>query len=229
MAKILVVEDDSDFAAVIRDTLAQSSHTVEIAETGTEALNLLKSFKYELIILDWELPEMAGPEVSKKYRAGGGATPILMLTGKREIEEKEYGLDSGSDDYVTKPVHPKELTARVRALLRRPQNMAGNVLKVRNVVLDSVQHVVTKDGKEINLLPREFAVLEFLMRHQNRVFSGEQLIDFVWSSDVAVTVDTVRTCMNRLRNKLDTDGQPSIVRTIYSVGYTVDSDQIQEG
>ncbi len=131
MAKILLVEDDNDMCEQIESWLQHEQHAVEVVKEGPEAADRLKFYKYDVVILDWQLPGMNGVEVLKKFRDQGGVTPVLMLTGKDKIEDKEQGLDSGADDYLTKPFHFKELSARLRAMLRRPAITTGNVLKLR--------------------------------------------------------------------------------------------------
>ncbi len=222
MAKILLVEDDRNLAITVKDWLEFEHHLVEAVEVGTEALELAQSYEYDLIILDIELPKMNGLEVCQKYRQGGGQAPILMLTGRGSIPDKETGLDAGADDYLTKPFHLKELSARVRALLRRPGQVAGNTLKAGNLVLDTTSYKVLKDGQEIHLPRMEFALLEFLMRHQGQVFSTEALLDRVWTSDSEKSPETIRTSVKKLRSKIDTDGQPSIIRNVHGVGYKLE-------
>jgi DNA-binding response OmpR family regulator len=143
-----------------------------------------------------------------------------MLTGKNAISEKEAGLDSGADDYLTKPFNMKELSARLRALLRRPAGVVENVLKVRDIEMDPARYLVTKAGTEIQLLPKEFSLLEFFMRHPNQVFSSDALIQRVWHSDSDATGDAIRTCLKRLRKKLgDNDEKEPIIQTVHGVGY----------
>ena len=223
MAKILLIEDDAQYAGVVKDWLELEHHTVELADNGKDAIDQLRVYKFDLVIIDWGLPKMSGLDVCAQFRSAGGATPILMLTGKNAIDEKETGLDAGADDYLTKPANLRELSARVRALVRRSGGISGNVLKIRDIVLNATTHVVERNGKEISLFPREFALLEHLMRHPNQVFSAEDLLDRVWSSDTEASPHTVRSCINRLRSKLDDTDDDSFIRTIYSVGYTVPS------
>ncbi len=221
MTKILLVEDDKDFATALSDWL-KSEHTVEATHDGAEAFELLKQYKYDVIILDWEVPNKSGIDICNDFRNAGGATPILMLTGRSDLAQKEEGLNLGADDYVTKPAQLREISARVRALIRRAAGMTSNLLKIRDLEIDPNAHTVKKSGKQIALLPREFAVIEYLVRHRQTVFSAEELLRCVWSSDVDASPHTVASCINRLRNKIDTAGEPSIIRTIYSVGYVVD-------
>lgn len=224
MAKILIVEDEFDLSEPIRAYLTHEHHLVEVVNDGLEAAERLRFYKYDLIILDWMLPGMQGVEVCKNFRANGGTTPILMLTSRRQTNDKIQGLDSGADDYLTKPFEVQEISARVRALLRRPQPVNSNVLKVRNLILETSTFKVTRDTTEIALLPKEFALLEFFMRHPNQVFGAEALLDRVWSSESEASPETIRTYIKRLRQKIDTnDGQPSIISTVHGVGYKLEA------
>ena len=170
MAKVLLVEDDRNLAGTVREWLEFEHYLVEWVETGTDALDMMKSYKYDVIIMDLTIPKMDGIEVCKAYRQLGGETPILILTGRGTVPDKELGFDAGADDYLTKPFHLKELSARIRALMRRPKDFTGEVLNAGNIALDIGAHTVTKEGKEIHLPRMEFALLEFLMRHQGQVF-----------------------------------------------------------
>jgi DNA-binding response OmpR family regulator len=222
MAKILLVEDDPDLANLIGNILHVERHTIETVSNGQEALGRLKMFRYELVVLDWMLPGMNGMEICTEFRSKGGNTPILMLTSKSTPEEKETALDGGADDYLTKPFHPKELTARIRALLRRPQTVNAKILQIGDIVLDAKTMKVYKNDEEIHLLPKEFSLLELFLRYPNQVFSGDALLDRVWASESAASVDTVRTYIKTLRKKIDSKGSPSLIRTVHGVGYCVD-------
>ena len=136
MAKILLVEDDRDLAGMVLDWLKFEHHLVEVIHNGGDAQSMLKSYQYDIIILDWQLPQITGVELLRDYRMAGGQTPVLMLTGKGAIHDKEAGLDAGADDYLTKPFHMKELSARLRALLRRPGSVVGNTLTARDISLE---------------------------------------------------------------------------------------------
>jgi DNA-binding response OmpR family regulator len=223
MAKILLVEDDRDLANLVVNILNVERHTVEAVTDGPEALGRLKMFKYELIILDWMLPGLSGMDICTEFRARGGNTPILMLTSKSLPEEKERALDGGADDYLTKPFHHKELTARIRALLRRPQAVSAKVLQIGDVLLDPKTMKVFKKDEEIHLLPKEFSLLELFLRYPNQVFSGDALLDRVWASESAASVDTVRTYIKTLRKKIDSKGSASLIRTVHGVGYCLDA------
>jgi len=223
MAKILLVEDDRDLAGMVLDWLKFDHHLVEAVHAGDEAEDMIKAYQFDVIILDWELPKVSGVEILRNFRNTGGQTPVLMLTGKTNIQEKELGLDAGADDYLTKPFHMKELSARLRALLRRPAATVGNVLKARSLALEPNNFRVTKNGADIQLLPKEFALLEFLMRHSDQVFSADALLDRVWKSESDVSPETVRTCLKRLRRKIDAEGEQSIIQTLHGVGYKLSS------
>lgn len=225
MGKLLLVDDDQSILASVSAWLRQEHHTVETASSGQEALDKLTVFDYDLIILDWELPDVSGLEVCKRLRADGKMIPVLMLTGKSGIDEKESGFDAGADDYLTKPFHPKELAVRVKAILRRPDILASPVLRKGTLELDTVARKVTSNKTEVPLQPMEFALLEFLLRHPNQLFSTEALMRRCWPDDAEVALESVYTCIRRLRKKLDAEGQPSIIRTVHSFGYILDSDQ----
>ncbi len=219
MSKILLVEDDKDVISVVRDWLAMEQHLVDVVEDGKTALEQLAISEYDLVILDWGLPLVSGIEVLQQYRGRGGSTPILMLTGKGEVQEKAAGLDHGADDYLTKPFHMLELSARLRALLRRASGQTSNVLKIGPLELDHDTHHVVHGGEQVVLPPREFALLEFLMRHPNQVFSAEALLERVWHSDADIAPETVRACVKRLRKKLGMEAENSMIQTLHGVGY----------
>src|SRR5262249_466480 len=161
--------------------------------------------KYDMVVLDVNLPKLSGLDVCKQFRESGGSTPILMLTGKDAIDDKERGLDAGADDYLTKPFHLKELSASVRALLRRPNTFTGDVLRSGDLILETSTFRVSRDGEDIQLSQQEFALLEFLMRNANQVFSPEALLDRVWKSSSDVSPAAIRTHIKMLRKKLDKD------------------------
>ncbi|MBU6451073.1 MAG: response regulator transcription factor [Cyanobacteria bacterium REEB67] len=223
MAKVLVVEDDVALAKMISDWLSLEHHKTELIHDGAEAVHMLKVYDYDLIVLDWELPGIMGVDILKDFRGRGGLTPVLMLTGRGSIDDKEKGFDYGADDYLTKPFHAKELTARLRAILRRPEAFLGDVLRVGNLTLERANFRVMRGDEEIRLLPKEFALLEFLMRNQGRVFAPEALLNRVWVAESEATVDALTTCIKRLRKKIDVEGLPSSIRTVHGVGYKLEA------
>jgi DNA-binding response OmpR family regulator len=231
MTRILLVDDDERLSRVVEDWLTGEAYEVELVNNGKEGWELACAKKYDVLILDWNMPGLTGLEICREYRNQGGTAVVMILTGKTAIAEKEEGLDAGADDYLTKPFHPRELSARLRALLRRPRQRQADVLKAGDVVLEPKSAKVTKAGKEIGLLPKEFALLEFLMRHPNEVFSSDDLLDRVWSKESENSPDTVRVHITKIRGKIDTDGQQSLIRTIHRVGYKLEpppEDESQE-
>lgn len=223
MAKILIVEDDRDLAQVLSVTLSSKGHSVQIADGGAVAIDFLRSFKYDLVILDWMMPEVTGIDVLKAYREKDGKAPILMLTAKAEVADKALGLDMGADDYLTKPFHPQELLARVRALLRRPHSLAAVLLTAGDITLDPATCQVTRKGEEIHLRPKVFSLLEFFMRHPDQVFSSEAILERVWMDDSLASPDTVRTHIKLLRKSIGQTGESGLIKNIRNRGYMLSS------
>lgn len=219
MAKILLVEDDPDIRFAVQNCLTRESHTVELVEDGKEALERLERYQYDVILLDIELPILSGVDVCKSFRLAGGKTPVLMLTGKTAVSDKEIGLDSGADDYLTKPFDLRELLARMRALLRRGNlSSSTNLLKIGILELNTATRKINRQGVEVYLLPRDFELLELFMRFPDEIFSADALLDRVWHNDKEVGPDALRSSLRRLRQKLgDTDC--TIIENVPKVGY----------
>ncbi len=218
MAKILLVEDDKNLALLVKDGVSFENHIVDVAHDGQDGMDILRSVEYDMIILDWDLPRLSGLEILQNLRAGGSHTPVLMLTGKNQIVDKERGFQSGADDYLTKPFHIKELCVRIKALLRRPSQIAESDVTSGNLRIDMTHHKVTRDGVEIPLARLEFAVLEFLVRNRGQVFSNDVLLERVWPVDSERSPESVRTLIKKLRNKLDAGG-PTVIHNVHGVGY----------
>ncbi|MBY0358832.1 MAG: response regulator transcription factor [Candidatus Obscuribacterales bacterium] len=223
MAKILVVEDDKELGESYKDWLGQEKHIVEVVDDGEEAILRLKNYQYDIIILDWNLPKFSGPEICQQYRSHSGTTPILMITGKDLPEDKVSGLDSGADDYLTKPFNLQELSSRIRALLRRQPLVVSTALTIGSLELDSHKRIVRKNGQEIALLPREFALLEFFMRHPGETFSPETLLNRLWSSESDSTIYTVYTYIKTLRRKIAGGDEKSSIVNVHGVGYKLEA------
>lgn len=219
MAKILIVEDDAMLADLIVQCLTRENHLVEHADNGSDALSQVKLYKFDLIVLDWSLPEVTGIDILKEFRARGGLTPVLFLTGRRDLADKLEGLDAGADDYLTKPFDSRELSSRVRALLRRPAALVGDILQVGPLELDPKDFRVSLNGEDIKLVPKEFALLEFLMRHPGELFAVDKLLDSVWPCQSDSTREALTTCIKRLRKKLDGENESSMIRNVHGVGY----------
>jgi len=222
MARILIVEDDSSTANEIAEVLELENYAFEIANNGSVAIGLLELSRFDLIILDWSLPGQSGLEVMEEFRKAGGATPILMLTGRNQIADKEQGFEAGADDYLTKPFHIKELRVRVKALLRRSREILGEKIVHRHIVLDIPSQRVFVDSVDIQLMAREFALLELLLKNKEHIYSLDALVSRVWASDDNVTHDAVRQCVARIRKKIDREGEPSIITTMAGQGYKVE-------
>lgn len=224
MAKILIVEDDEDLCERLCDWLSFEQHTVEVLINGNDAEERLRFFIYDLIVLDWDLPGLTGLEICRNFRTRGGTTPIIMLTGKTTLVEKETGLDSGADDYLTKPFHLKELSARIRALLRRPPQISSTILKMKDLEVDLTSRRVNKNGQELNLLPKEFALLEFFLRHPNEVFSPDALLERIWHSASDSSIESVYTYIKTLRKKISPESPTSYIKTVHGIGYRLTPD-----
>lgn len=220
MAKILVIEDEPDVYKAIEDWLLGQQHVVEWATDGNSGLDLLRTYTYDLLVLDVRLPKLTGTELCRIYRKAGGRIPILMLTAQCNEEEKERGLDAGADDYLTKPFSGRELCARIRALLRRPADYKEQALQAGGLKLIPEQLIVRKGDTEIQLRPKEFALLEFLVRHPNQTFNANTLLERVWRNDQEVTEEAVRITVKRLRLKVGEDGP---IKTIHGAGYLLEN------
>lgn len=221
MAKILLVEDDLGVAQLIEFTLESERYVIDHYTRVNDALAALKTAEYDLLILDWALPENTGVELCKQYRSMGGSKPVLMLTARESSRDKVAGLNAGADDYVVKPFDPDELVARAKALLRRPPVIAGPILKVSSIEMDTSNFTVKLAGQSISLLPKEFAILQLLMEHPDRYFTAEAILARVWRSDLPVSTDSVRTQMKTLRKKLGGTDDGSVIENSRGLGYKI--------
>lgn len=223
MSKLLLVEDDVALRDMTAKYLKSVNFLVDTVGDGADAFELLRFSSFDLVVLDWELPGLSGPEVLQKYRAKGGKTPVLMLTGKNTLSDKSAGFGLGADDYLTKPFELEELLMRIQAILRRSNPAApNNILKARDIELDTAALIVTRAGITLKLLPKEIALLEYLLRHPGQVFSADQLLDRVWSSSSDATAEAVTACIGRLRKKIDSDSDKPLIKTIYGLGYKLE-------
>jgi two-component system phosphate regulon response regulator PhoB len=222
---ILVVEDENALVTLLRYNLEREGFQVIEAGDGEEALLLAREQRPDLILLDWMLPLLSGIEVCRQLRRlpETRSVPIIMLTARGEEGDKLRGLDSGADDYVTKPFSPSELIARVRAVIRRARPETENeTLQYEDLIMDLASHRVRRNGRDVHLGPTEFRLLRHLLEHQGRVFSREQLLDQVWGQDVYVEPRTVDVHIRRLRKALNIDEEPDLIRTVRSAGYALD-------
>ncbi|MBK9141972.1 MAG: response regulator transcription factor [Candidatus Melainabacteria bacterium] len=220
MSKILLVEDESDLAMEVKEWLSREKYLVEVLDNGQAASDTLHVAEYDLIILDWQLPGLSGVEICRTYRSRGGTTPVLILTARTSVDDRETGLDSGADDYLCKPFALKELSARVRALLRRTSAVRTSALSCRDILLEPRARKVSRAGNSVHLEPKEFALLEFFMRHPDTVFSAETLLARVWESDTEASPEAIRTYIRGLRKKLDDRER---ISTVHGLGYRFNS------
>jgi len=223
MAKLLIVEDDAAIADQLTAWFREQGYVCEAASSGEDGMQLLSSFNYDLIVLDWNLPGMSGLDVCRQFRKNGGQTPILFLTAQSDINYKESGLDSGADDFLIKPFEIRELAARVRSLLRRPAAVLSEKLQVNGVQLEVSTRTVYSGAKQIQLMPTECSLLEYMMKHPDTHYSAKQLLTAIWSSESEGSEDSVRTCMKTLRFKLAKIGMDDFVKTNRGFGYVVQS------
>ncbi len=220
MPNILLVEDDEALAFEVKRAIEHEGHVVVACANIADARLALKEKMFDLLVLDWGLPDGSGVDLLVELRQAGENAAILMLTGRASAAEKVQGLDSGADDYLTKPFHLKELTLRVRNLVGRSQRpLQTQVMKARGLVLDEGKRLVTRYGAEVELTVKEFALLEFFMRNKDRVFSLDDLLDHVWVAEEEAAPDTVRTHIKNLRKKLDRLDEDSLIQNVHGFGY----------
>jgi two-component system phosphate regulon response regulator PhoB len=223
--RLLLVEDESALAELLKYNLEREGYDVRVANDGEEAMMLAREASPDLVLLDWMLPKASGVEVCRRLRAQQATrnTPIVMLTARGEEGDRVRGLDTGADDYVTKPFSMSELLARLRAVMRRIRpGLADDKISCGDIVLDRGAHRVHRGDREIHLGPTEFRILAHLMQHPGRVFSREQLLDAVWGSDVYVEARTVDVHIGRLRKALMIGEEGDPIRTVRSAGYALD-------
>ena len=222
---VMIVEDEAPLVTLLRYNLEKEGFGVCEARDGEEALVQIAERKPDVVLLDWMLPLVSGIEVCRQIRRAPGSRtlPVIMLTAKGEEGDKIRGLNSGADDYITKPFSPTELIARVRAVIRRAKpDAAEEMLSFADVSMDLAAHRVTRNGRAIHLGPTEFRLLRYLLEHPGRVFSREQLLDAVWGHDVYVELRTVDVHIRRLRKALNEGDELDIIRTVRSAGYSLD-------
>jgi DNA-binding response OmpR family regulator len=221
--KLLIVEDEHRIAQAIKKGLEQEHFVVDIAFDGTDGYDLATAETYDCIILDLMLPGMDGITITKTLRKEGKHTPILMLTAKGQLQDKMEGFESGADDYLTKPFAFEELLARVRALTKRPRHITDTILTLRDLTLHLETFDVTRNKTSIKLSSKEFALLEYLMRHPNTVLTKNQIISHVWEYSSDILPNTVEVYVKNLRNKIDvpfTKSKP-LIQTVRGFGYKI--------
>ena len=223
---ILVVEDEAALARLLRYNLEKEGFEVVVAQDGEEALLVVRERAFDLVVLDWMLPEISGLEVCRRLRRGAETRnlPVIMLTARGTDADRIRGLDTGADDYVTKPFSHDELCARIRAVLRRIRPaLAEEVLSYADVEINTATHAVTRAQRPVKLGPTEFRLLCFLIAHPRRVFPRDRLLDAVWGPDTEIDERTVDVHIRRLRKALNRDGLPDLIRTVRTAGYALGS------
>lgn len=221
--KLLVVEDEHRIAQALKMGLSDEGYAVDVAYDGDDGYRTAIADNYDLIIMDVMMPVMNGVDAVRKLREAGNHTPVLMLTAKSHPNDIVAGLDSGADDYLPKPFSFDVLLARVRALLRRPEQTLDSVLKVDDLALDTAKHTVTRAGKEIQLSGKEYAILEYLLRNKDRILSKNNIISHVWDFDADVLPNNVEVFITYLRNKIDRPFAKSrpLIQTVRGFGYVI--------
>ncbi|NJL36575.1 MAG: response regulator transcription factor [Leptolyngbyaceae cyanobacterium RM2_2_4] len=222
--RVLVVEDDASISRFIHQGLNEAGYAVDIASNGREGVNYAIAADYDVIVLDVLLPELDGLSILKDLRQRGLQTPVLLLTARDTVQDRVLGLDAGADDYLVKPFDFTELLARLRALLRRPPLQTDVLLQVGNLEMDAVQRVVKRGDRLIELSPREFSLLEYLMRHPNQVLSRTQIAQNVWSFDFYGDFKVIDVYVGYLRRKIDRNESSSLIQTVRGVGYRISAD-----
>lgn len=221
---IMIAEDEDSVVELLRYNLERQGYEIAAAHDGEEAMVMIEERVPDLLLLDWMLPKVSGIEICRRVRNGAETAnlPIIMLTARSEETDRIRGLDTGADDYVSKPFSTTELMARIRAVMRRIRpGLVEDQVQVGDIVIDRTAHSVLRSGEEIHLGPTEFRLLDYLMQHPGRVFSREQLLDSVWGSDVYVEARTVDVHVGRLRKALKRTGGDDPIRTVRSAGYAL--------
>jgi len=219
--KILVVEDEKKVARFVQAGLQEENYEVETAPDGEAGLRMALAGPYDLLIVDVMLPRMNGLQLTTSYRRSGGSTPILMLTAKTSTEDKVSGLDSGADDYLTKPFAFAELLARIRSLLRRGTLERSTILSIADLELDTVSHKAKRAGKTIDLTAKEYALLEFFLRNKERVLSRSIISEHIWEYNFDTGTNLIDVYINHLRSKVESGFDGKLIHTVRGVGYAL--------
>ena len=224
-SKLLLIEDEDSLAYTLKTFFEKKNFNVEIVKDGEDALFQAESMKPDIVLLDWMLPNMSGLEICRQIRTVKDIkkTPIIFLTAKGEEEDKLRGLDTGADDYITKPFSQMELLARINALLRRsnPSNLDDELSYKKTIIMNLKTHRVKREGKEVKLNPKEFDLLKLFMENPGKVFSRDQLLDIIWGN-INVELRTVDVHIRRLRKNININNTKDLIRTVRSSGYSLD-------
>ena len=228
MSRILIVEDDPSLVELLRYNLETEGFDVSVARDGEGGMEAIDADDPDLVVLDWMLPNMSGIEICRqmRQRTATRTTPVIMLTAKGEESDRVRGLETGADDYIVKPFSPAELTARIKAVLRRAHpEQSGDTLDYEDISMDIETHRVKRGERAVKLGPTEFRLLRTLLEKPGRVFSREQLLDRVWGRDIYVELRTVDVHIRRLRKALNGPNETDLIRTVRSAGYSLDAEK----
>jgi two-component system, OmpR family, copper resistance phosphate regulon response regulator CusR len=217
--RILIAEDDTPLAGFLRKGFEAESYAVDVAKDGEEAQDLAGTYPYDALIMDWNLPKRDGISALRGIRENKSGVPVLILTGRNRIEDRVQALDCGADDYLMKPFSFAELSARVRALMRRGRTPLETRLQVDDLVLDRLEHRVERNGKQLELTSKEFSLLEYLMRNAGRRITRAMIIEHVWSITFDTSTNVVDVYINYLRKKVDEGAERKLIHTVRGVGY----------
>lgn len=219
--RILIIEDEHRLGSIIKKGLTEEGFAVDLAFDGEDGQYLAESEEYDIIILDISLPKIDGLTVCKELRNKNIKTPILMLTARTSLEDKITGLDSGADDYLTKPFAFLELRSRIHALIRRSKQNGSPILKIADLTVDPLKHIVSRNSKKITLTPKEFSILEFLLRHVDQVVTRSMIIEHVWDYNFDGMSNVVDVFITTLRRKIDKNAKIKLIHTLHGVGYKI--------
>lgn len=221
--RVLLVEDEEGVARFIRQGMTEAGYAVDVASDGAEGVGFARAGSYDLLVVDVMLPELNGIELLKELRRSGDKTPVILLTARDGLDDKISGLDAGADDYLVKPFAFPELLARARALLRRPPKRETRMLKFEDLEMDLGKHEVRRSNRRIELSPREFALLEVLLRHPRQVLTRLQIMEHAWDFESSSETNVIDVYIGYLRRKIDRGFGQQLIRTVRGVGYSLDT------
>ena len=224
MSKFLLVDDNAQIAQSLVDAFAERGLKLEVVSCGEDALQILESFEFDLILLDWNMTGITGLEVCKRYRKNKGQAYVIFLTGESDVKNKEMTLDAGGDDYIVKPFEMREVFARIKSVMRRLLISTDEILSINGLHLNTENGIATTGDTKIQLTPKEVSLLEYLMRHPNRPFNAQRLLETVWPANSDASTETVRTWMKRLREKLAQIDKKDFIKTVAGAGYVIESE-----